>query len=311
MKKAKLSAKLAAARVRLEELEAAEVERHRAEQMQDALYRIAETASAAQDMQEFYAAIHGIVGGLMYASNFYIALYDDGRQLINWPFYVDELDPDPPEPNVWEELGTGTATGTTAYVLRTGEPQLISYERHLELAEQGEIELVGVITEHIELARRSPQVRREDAGRPRGAELHRGRPLHGSGQGAADLRRPACRVSAAADAAAGRDAAACCRARADQQRAGGARRRARAAGHLRPRRRQAPRHLRRAGRRHRRLRRRGRSAALPLHDRARRPLSGRADAAGGLPAPRDGDARAADDQRGHRARGQAVRQSGR
>ena len=148
MKKAKLSAKLVAARERLAELEAAEAERRRAEQIQDALYRIAETASAAHDMQEFYAAIHGIVGGLMYANNFYIALYDDGRQLINWPFYVDELDPDPPEPNVWEEIGTGTATGTTAYVLRTGEPQLISYERHLELAEQGEIELIGVITEH-------------------------------------------------------------------------------------------------------------------------------------------------------------------
>ena len=148
MKKAKLSAKLAAARVRLEELEAAEAERHRAEQIQDALYRIAETASAAQDMQAFYAAIHGIVGELMYAKNFYITLYDEGRQLINWPFYVDELDTDWPDPNVWEELGTGTATGSTAYVLRTGEPQLIPYERWMELAEQGEIELVGVITEH-------------------------------------------------------------------------------------------------------------------------------------------------------------------
>ena len=153
-----------------------------------------------------------------------------------------------------------------------------------------------------ELARRSPQVRREDARRPRGAELHGGHPLHGRGQGAADVRRPARRVRPAADAAAGRDPQARCRAGAHQQRPGGSRRRARAAGHLRPRRRQAPRHLRRAGRGHRRLRRGGRSAALPLHDRARRPLSGRADVAGRLPAPRDGDARAADDQRGHRAR---------
>ena len=148
MKKAKLSAKLAAARERLEELEAAEAERRRAEQVQDALYRIAETASAAQDMQEFYAAIHGIVGELMYAKNFYITLYDEERQLINWPFYVDELDTDLPDPNVWEELGTGTATGTTAYVLRTGEPQLHPVRAWMELAEQGEIELVGVITEH-------------------------------------------------------------------------------------------------------------------------------------------------------------------
>jgi PAS domain S-box-containing protein len=141
-------AQLAGALERLAELEAAEGERHRAEQVQDALYRIAETASAAHDMQEFYAAIHGIVGELMYAKNFFITLYDEERQMLNWPFYVDELDTDWQDPNVWEELGTGTAKGTTAYVLRTGEPQLLSYQRHVELVEQGEIEIIGALTEH-------------------------------------------------------------------------------------------------------------------------------------------------------------------
>ena len=66
--------------------------RENAEKVQSALYRIAELASAAQDMQEFYRAIHEVVGELMYAKNFFIALYDEERQLINWPYYVDELD---------------------------------------------------------------------------------------------------------------------------------------------------------------------------------------------------------------------------
>ena len=57
----------------------------RTAKIQDALYRIAETASTAEDMQDFYARIHAIVGGLMYANNFYIALYDEGRRTINWP----------------------------------------------------------------------------------------------------------------------------------------------------------------------------------------------------------------------------------
>ena len=52
-----------------------------AAKVQDALYRIAELAGAAQDMQEFYAAVHAIVGELMYADNFFIALYDEERQL--------------------------------------------------------------------------------------------------------------------------------------------------------------------------------------------------------------------------------------
>ena len=76
--------------------ELAEAERRHAEQVQSALYRIAELASAAQDMQEFYRAMHGVVGELMHASNFYIALYDEERQLINLPYYADELDDDGP-----------------------------------------------------------------------------------------------------------------------------------------------------------------------------------------------------------------------
>ncbi len=61
-------------------------------QVDAALYRIAQAASSVTDMQEFYAAMHGIVGELMDASNFYIALYDEARQMINFPYYVDEVD---------------------------------------------------------------------------------------------------------------------------------------------------------------------------------------------------------------------------
>jgi PAS domain S-box-containing protein len=119
----------------------------RAAKVQDALYRIAELASAAQDMQEFYRAIHEIVGELMDARNLYIALYDDERQLINYPYWADELDEDWPEPSEWVEFGERQARGVTGYVLRTGEPQLLSYERHSQLIGSGEIELVGALTE--------------------------------------------------------------------------------------------------------------------------------------------------------------------
>jgi len=45
-------------------------ERKQAEALQSALYRIAKITSSAGDLQDFYAAIHGIVGELMYARNF-------------------------------------------------------------------------------------------------------------------------------------------------------------------------------------------------------------------------------------------------
>jgi len=146
---ADLSSELAEARRRLAELEAVEAEHAHAAKVQDALYRIAELASAAQDMQEFYAAIHGVVGELMDARNFFIALYDEERQLISWPYFVDEREAEYnlPAPNQGEALGEGSARGTTAYVLRTGAPQLIDYRRYLELIEQGEIEVIGATSE--------------------------------------------------------------------------------------------------------------------------------------------------------------------
>ncbi|HEX6654005.1 MAG TPA: GAF domain-containing protein [Thermoleophilaceae bacterium] len=108
------------------------------------LYRVAETAAAAQDLPAFYRAVHGIVGELMNATNFFIALYDDERQRICFPYYVDEVDTDLPDPDVWEPFGVGNARGTTAYVLRTGEPQLLRQPDMERLIESGEIELVGV-----------------------------------------------------------------------------------------------------------------------------------------------------------------------
>ena len=142
-----VSSELSTLRRRLAELEAAEVDRRGADKVQAALYRIAELASAAQDMQEFYRAVHAVIGELMNANNFFIALYDEERQLISWPYYVDEVDLDVPDPNQWDEFGTGNARGSTAYVLRTGEPHLLSHEQMGELAQQGEIEHVGAETE--------------------------------------------------------------------------------------------------------------------------------------------------------------------
>src|SRR5262245_5472533 len=113
-------------RDRVAELEAAEAGRDRAVRVQAALYRIAETASTAHDMQEFYAEIHRIVGELMYAENFYIVLYDEDRQAMNWAFAGEEVDTDWSDSNVWEPMGTGQSTGVTGYLFNTGVPMLMT-----------------------------------------------------------------------------------------------------------------------------------------------------------------------------------------
>jgi PAS domain S-box-containing protein len=109
--------------------------RKRAERLQSALYRIAATTSSAEDIDEFYAAIHGIVGELMYAKNFYLALYEPRTDTLSFPYFVDEADPQPAP----KRLGKGL----TDYVLRTGQPLLTSEEDFSAMVARGEVELVG------------------------------------------------------------------------------------------------------------------------------------------------------------------------
>ncbi len=110
-------------------------EQKRAEALHSALYRITQKTSSADDLQQFYAAVHGIVSELMYARNFYIAVYDPLPQLLTFPYFEDELDSRPAA----KKLGKGL----TEYVLRTGEPLLCTPELFDSLARQGEVESIG------------------------------------------------------------------------------------------------------------------------------------------------------------------------
>ncbi|MGB9491210.1 MAG: PAS domain S-box protein, partial [Terriglobales bacterium] len=107
----------------------------RAEELSAALYAIAARSQSAEDLEQFYTAIHNIVGQLMCARNFYIALYDPQSQLLSFPYFVDEMD-DPPTP---KRLGRGL----TEYVLRTGEPLLATPDVFDELVRSGEVDLIG------------------------------------------------------------------------------------------------------------------------------------------------------------------------
>ncbi|HET6603167.1 MAG TPA: EAL domain-containing protein [Xanthomonadaceae bacterium] len=91
-------------------------ERQRGERLQAALYRIAELSSGDGSMEEFYAAVHGIVGGLINAQNFYIALISEDGNMLEFPYHVDELKVDYPS----RPMGLGS----TEYVIRTGAPLL-------------------------------------------------------------------------------------------------------------------------------------------------------------------------------------------
>jgi PAS domain S-box-containing protein len=110
-------------------------ERKQAERIQTATYRIAAAVSTTDNLYDLYRAIHEIVGELMPAQNFYIALLDDQSGLLSFPYFVDEHDGTPaPRP---------PGKGLTEYVIRTGEPLLASPEVFHEMVEGGLVETLG------------------------------------------------------------------------------------------------------------------------------------------------------------------------
>ena len=106
---------------RTAQFELANAEIRQDHQLQVALHEISEASHAARDMPGLLKAIHKIVGALMPANNFFVALYDERTREISFPYFVDENDPVPTP----RKVGQG---GLTERVLTTGKPLLLTQE---------------------------------------------------------------------------------------------------------------------------------------------------------------------------------------
>jgi diguanylate cyclase (GGDEF)-like protein len=85
---------------RTRELTAEVRERQRGEKLQAALYAIADLASGELAMSEMLRRVHAVVGGLMYAENFFIALYSAERETLRFIYFADAKDPGMYDPDV-------------------------------------------------------------------------------------------------------------------------------------------------------------------------------------------------------------------
>ena len=109
--------------------------RRRAERVQQATYRIAEAASVEQSLEELLRAIHSIVGELMPADNFYVALLEPDGERVAFPYFVDRFDAQ------FEPLPLGR--NLTSYVIRTGQPLLATPQVFEEMVRRGDVDEVG------------------------------------------------------------------------------------------------------------------------------------------------------------------------
>ncbi|MGA0586908.1 bifunctional diguanylate cyclase/phosphodiesterase [Dyella sp. KRB-257] len=88
------------------------VERQRAERLQAALFQIAQLATADIDQQTFCQQVHAIVGSLINAKNFFIALVDEASRTLSFPYAVDVTGE--------SYLARPLSRGLSEYVLRHG-----------------------------------------------------------------------------------------------------------------------------------------------------------------------------------------------
>jgi diguanylate cyclase (GGDEF)-like protein len=119
----------------IEELQLEVTERQRSERLQRALFGIVECAAAAESMDDFYKAVHLIVGDLLNARNFYIALIADGGGELEFPYSVDEINPVRPRRPM--------ANGMTEYVLGTGQALLANRSMIDALVGSGNVQRFG------------------------------------------------------------------------------------------------------------------------------------------------------------------------
>lgn len=105
----------------------------------DALFKLNSLLSECQDIQDFYQQVHKVVASLMVADNFYIVLYDQTFQELEFVYHIDEFDK-APEGKIPFDAFDGSLTNC---VIRSGKSLLATPEKLIELNEQGEISSVG------------------------------------------------------------------------------------------------------------------------------------------------------------------------
>lgn len=110
-------------------------EQSRAENERQVLFDIMHAITTTSNLDDLLYLVHQSLKKVIYAENFFVALYDQETGLFSFPYFADKFDPKP-EPSA-------IGKSFTAYVFRTGEPLLFTQESFDELAARNEVELVG------------------------------------------------------------------------------------------------------------------------------------------------------------------------
>jgi PAS domain S-box-containing protein len=105
-------------------------------------YSISGLVLHSRSLDQLYANIHQELGKIIEADNLYIALYERDRQLIRFPYFVDEHFHYPINNAVRRQ-----GRGLTEYAILENKPQHLYKEDVLRLVTEGRIDITGNIPE--------------------------------------------------------------------------------------------------------------------------------------------------------------------
>jgi diguanylate cyclase (GGDEF)-like protein len=120
----------------------------RSESIQKSLFDISELASSINELSSLYPAIHDIVAGFMSAQNFFVAFYEEEKEIIDFVYFVDEFE----SLEIKQLPAVEMENSVTSYVLNTGNHLFLTKENFdqqvetLQLSYQGPcpVDWIGV-----------------------------------------------------------------------------------------------------------------------------------------------------------------------
>lgn len=96
----------------------------RSESIQKSLFDISELASSINELSSLYPAIHEIIAGFMSTQNFFVAFYEEEKEIIDFAYFVDEFE----NLEIKQLPAVEMENSVTSYVLNTGNHLFLTKE---------------------------------------------------------------------------------------------------------------------------------------------------------------------------------------
>jgi len=112
-------------------------ERKQSEQLNTILYNISRSANSSISLKQLYPLIHQELGKIIDTTNFYIALLDQEKDILYFPYHVDEKDDNFPIQKF------SSSNVLTAHVIKTGKPLLNTNKEYEKMIASGKLSPLG------------------------------------------------------------------------------------------------------------------------------------------------------------------------